>query len=557
MVKSIARTKKRQFKGNRFSKKCENIVCNEENTQTISASKIGMSDFSEQLDSNTSITGNRIFDINILLDVFKDLSCPKCLNNALFIDEDSRYGLCSHLNLKCGSCDFIKGFASSNKIVNESEINARFVYGMRQIGKGFSAAYKLCTTLNLPCISKSAYKKQEEKLLKVVSEVAEESMKNAAAEVITKTNSNECGVSVDGTWQRRGFTSLNGCVAAISVDTGKVVDVEVMSSYCMICKKLHKMEKDHVYESEKADHVCHANFAGSAGKMETVGATRIFSRSLEKRKLKYVKYYGDGDSKAYTCVQNTYGANSVSKKECIGHIQKRVGTHLRSLKSKTKGLSGKGKLTDTFIDRLQNYYGIAIRANVGNLNSMQQNVIAALFHCASNSKNPMHGQCPTGEKSWCFYQRSVAQKTKTYEKYPGLPQSVLNIIKPVYMKLCSRELLEKCLHGKTQNANESFNGVIWQRIPKEVFVSLKTVKLGAYDATIQYNSGYAGCLEVLNKMKVSEIGFYTRNGYQMLDKTRISDSERHATPIAKKRRKILRAVRKNKTNNTLYKSGAY
>lgn len=203
-----------------------------------------MSDFSEQLDSNTNITGNRIFDMHILLDVFKDLPCPKCLNSALFIDEDSRYGLCFHLNLKCRSYDFIKSFASSNKIVNESDINARFVYGMRQIGKGFSTAYKLCATLNFPCISKYAYKKQEEKLFKVVSEVAEESMKNADAETITKTNSNECNVFVDGAWEHRGLTSLNGCVAATLVDTGKVVDVEVMSSYCMICKKLHKMVKN-------------------------------------------------------------------------------------------------------------------------------------------------------------------------------------------------------------------------------------------------------------------------------------------------------------------------
>lgn len=556
MGKSVARKKKRQFSGNRFTNKSEIRSYDGVKSETVSASKLKISDASTTK-MNSEITGNRIIDMSILLEVFKELSCPKCLSNELFIFEDSRNGLCSHLNLKCKCCEFIKSFATSNKTDKQSEVNSRFVYGMRQIGKGFSAASKLCTTMNLPCLSKAGYKKQEVKLLKVVSEVAEETMKKAAAEIIIETKSNECGVSVDGTWQRRGYTSLNGCVAAISADTGKVVDIEVMSSYCMICKKLHKDDKNFVYESKKADHVCHANFAGCAGKMETVGATRIFSRSEETRELKYVKYYGDGDSKAYLCVRDMYGQNSVCKMECIGHIQKRVGTRLRNLKTKCKGLSGKGKLTDTFIDRLQNYYGIAIRANVGNLKSMQQNVIAALFHCASNSKKPMHGQCPPGENSWCFYQRCLAQKKPVCEKYPGLPQSVLNIIKPVYMELCSKELLGKCLHGKTQNANESFNGVIWQRIPKEVFVSLKTVILGAYDAVIQFNSGYEGCLEVLRRMDIKNFGFYTCNGYRVLDKTRITDSERHATPVAKKRRKILRAIRKNKTNSTVYKAGAF
>ncbi|GFT36223.1 uncharacterized protein TNCV_4778511 [Trichonephila clavipes] len=91
-------------------------------------------------------------------------------------------------------------------------------------------------------------------------------------------------------------------------------------------------------------------------------------------------------------VNDTYGLNSETKFECFGHVQKRVGSRLRKLKTKTKGLSGKGKLTDNFIDRLQNCYGIAVRSNVGNLTAMQQNVIAALYHCASSDNKPMHGR---------------------------------------------------------------------------------------------------------------------------------------------------------------------
>ncbi|GFX83887.1 uncharacterized protein TNCV_4885051 [Trichonephila clavipes] len=127
-----------------------------------------------------------------------------------------------------------------------------------------------------------------------------------------------------------------------------------------------------------ADHVCHSNFQGSALKMEAVCATRIFQRSIVKRDLKYAHYYGDGDSKGFISVKDTYGKDSVTKYECIGHVQKRVGARLRKLKSKNKNLSGKGKLTDSFIDRLQNYYGIAVRNNVGNLSGLQQSVIAAL-----------------------------------------------------------------------------------------------------------------------------------------------------------------------------------
>ncbi|GFX42891.1 transposable element Tc3 transposase [Trichonephila clavipes] len=77
-------------------------------------------------------------------------------------------------------------FASSKKVVNAPVINTRLVYGMRQIGKGFVGAFKLCSTLNLPRLTKTAYKNQEAKLLKVVQEVAEESMIKAATEIVEK-----------------------------------------------------------------------------------------------------------------------------------------------------------------------------------------------------------------------------------------------------------------------------------------------------------------------------------------------------------------------------------
>ncbi|GFW90472.1 uncharacterized protein TNCV_77061 [Trichonephila clavipes] len=285
-------------------------------------------------------------------------------------------------------------------------------------------------------------------------------MQKEASELLvlhpTKNKIVECGISVDGTWQRRGYSSMNGCVAALSVDTGKVVDIEIMSSYCPTCRKISKMPRSIESETFAADH-------------------------------------------GFISVKDTYGKDSVTKYECIGHVQKRVGARLRKLKSKNKNLSGKGKLTDYFIDRLQNYYGIAVRSNVGNLSGLQQNVIAALFHCSSSVEKPMHGQCPIGKDSWCYYQRALSCGKKPNEKYKGLSNEVLNTIKPTYLELCTKELLTKCLHGKTQNSNECLNSTIWQRVPKEVFVCLKILKSGALDAVIQFNDGYKGCVEIFKK----------------------------------------------------------
>ena len=46
---------------------------------------------------------------------------------------------------------------------------------------------------------------------------------NAEDNVILDT-----GVTLDGTWQKRGFTSYNGAVMAISIQTGKILDLEAM-----------------------------------------------------------------------------------------------------------------------------------------------------------------------------------------------------------------------------------------------------------------------------------------------------------------------------------------
>ncbi|GFX46462.1 uncharacterized protein TNCV_4549011 [Trichonephila clavipes] len=105
------------------------------------------------------------------------------------------------------------------------------------------------------------------------------------------------------------------------------------------------------------------NFQGYALKLES------FNVLLSNKALN-AHYYGDGESTGFIGVKDTFRKGSVTKYECISHVQKRVGARLRKLKLKNKNLSGKGKLPDSFIDRLQKYYGIAVRSNVGNLSSI-------------------------------------------------------------------------------------------------------------------------------------------------------------------------------------------
>ncbi|GBM95321.1 hypothetical protein AVEN_11984-1 [Araneus ventricosus] len=147
--------------------------------------------------------------------------------------------------------------------------------------------------------------------------------------VVPSNKISSCCVSVNGTWQRRGYSSLNGCTTIISIDTGKALDAEIMPHYCRTCKT-----NDNVRYKNKENDEC-SNYVGSSGNMELVGVYRMFERSKRLRKLQYSQYYGD--SKGFEEVKNIYGNNSVEKLECIGHVQKRVGSRLRKLKKDRKG----------------------------------------------------------------------------------------------------------------------------------------------------------------------------------------------------------------------------
>lgn len=45
----------------------------------------------------------------------------------------------------------------------------------------------------------------------------------------------------------------------------------------------------------------------------------------------------DGDSKAFSAVEDTYDDIKVEKIDCVDHVQRRMGKHILKLKADTKG----------------------------------------------------------------------------------------------------------------------------------------------------------------------------------------------------------------------------
>ena len=196
----------------------------------------------------------------------------------------------------------------------------------------------------MPCMSTSAYQKQVDSILEVVEDYTKEELTQAGQRLrnivldenpdLDKDDTLDVAVSFDGTWAKRGFTSLTGVVFAISVDSGEVLDYTVLSKACQKCslKQSQCEGDDERFQEWRREHLasgeCDINFNGSSPAMEAEGASILWRRSIELHNMRYKWMVSDGDSKAFNTVENVYDDCKVIKLDCVGHEQKRMGKHL-------------------------------------------------------------------------------------------------------------------------------------------------------------------------------------------------------------------------------------
>ncbi|GFW70224.1 uncharacterized protein TNCV_3337421 [Trichonephila clavipes] len=132
-------------------------------------------------------------------------------------DLKSRRGLAVSLEIICHNCGESTSTMSS-KISNKCyDVNLRLKYGMRAIGKGGAAARIFCGLMNLPP-PPAKFERHNSLFLNVLKIISEDSMNAAVHEaVMANDNNSNIAVAVDGTWHKRGYSSLNGVVCATSL----------------------------------------------------------------------------------------------------------------------------------------------------------------------------------------------------------------------------------------------------------------------------------------------------------------------------------------------------
>lgn len=535
----------------------------DEDSEVCSASDWPSSDSEE--DEVCSMSGFRIVDIEQIRTLISQTCCQQCQSKqGLELMEQTRWGLANELVVECKNCEHKLQCWSSKKVGKSFEVNRRATLATRRIGKNYTGLRTWCGLMNIPKpMTQNVFANNGITIGEKITKMATKSMKNAAKCAAETTGSSDLTVTSDGAWSRRGFASNLGIVAAMSTDTDQIIDIEVLCKQCKSCTMWEGRKGTPEYDAWKETHNCNINHEGSSGKMESQGAKHIWERSVQERGVYYTTMVGDGDSSTYATIKDTYESDSktVQKGECVGHVQKRVGKNLRELTKKHtrtcnplsdgKGIGGKGRLTQERIDSMQTFYGRVIRDTVKRtditddekVDHMKSGIMAIPYHRASTDSHPQHQYCPPGERSWCGWQRDRAKGTDDYKHHDILPVPVFQCILPTFVRLSDKELLKKCLHGGTQNRNESFHHVVWSITPKAQYQNYQTFVHSVHLAVCLWNTG-AGCLATL----LSELGIapgaHTLHALATEDKFHLNFAKHKQLDTTKRRRTLIRSRNK-------------
>jgi hypothetical protein len=101
----------------------------------------------------------------------------------------------------------------------------------------------------------------------------------------------------------------------------------------------------------------------------------------------------------------------------------------------------------------------------------------------------------------------------------------------------------------TQNANESFNQMIWQRCPKTYWAGRKSVCIAVTLATLKFNEGAGGVFRFLQETTERQVKAVTKRN---LKRIRQSSKEKVAAKLARRYK-----TRKKTTADTSYTPGGF
>ncbi|GFX85642.1 uncharacterized protein TNCV_2470441 [Trichonephila clavipes] len=246
--------------------------------------------------------------------LLSNTKCDECDMCSLDVECNSAYGFSTKIELKCKSCRKIFNSVFSSPGDDDSkcfDANKKLVEAFLKIGKGHAALELFSMAIGIHAMDKKTFSKCLHKLYEEKCNFKEDILE-ISRKVVRKHHEDLLGtangviditVSYDGTWQKRGHSSLYGIGIVINILTGLIIDYEILSKYCPECTTAKRdlgensAEYSIWYKSHQEE--CSENYVGSSNAMEVKAAEILWKRSIKNCGMRYVSILSDGDAKTY------------------------------------------------------------------------------------------------------------------------------------------------------------------------------------------------------------------------------------------------------------------
>ena len=255
------------------------IVCNDshqENDHRQSTSSKKLHKFQENTEvDHTDSTVWTFLEIGQLNRLLCDIACPEC-GSSLSVSLGTHLGLAREMTLKGSDCDYKQQQFTSPRLGKAErqndgfEVNSHGILFTHEIGLGYASLNKLCAVYGMPNMCEFFLQKKDKAVCNTIDAAAVATLETVVDLVkaaymdtyplgteVRDEHDNEpqhslhfddddndwnvddstpwIDVTFDGTWHKRGFTSMYGVAVVIDILTGSVIDYEVLSKYCHAC----------------------------------------------------------------------------------------------------------------------------------------------------------------------------------------------------------------------------------------------------------------------------------------------------------------------------------
>lgn len=282
----------------------------------VTASDVSAAKHETNKDSSTNI----VISVSRLKDLFLEESmwCENCSTTSHNIKVKPR-GADVDVSVVCESCGAVLYCDPAAKIGKYHENAVSLVYNSITSGGMYTWYRNIAVALKTKPLHEKAYYEIRDFLGEKIVAYWKNTAETIRMAVLKKYE--ELGIFPDkngilniqvsyGTWVTNGHSSHIGVGFVVEIYTGYVLDVEVMSNYCVQCarlltKKRRKEINNKKYREAQGKHKpnCARNFDGRSGSMEKEAAKKMWARSEGLNKMRYEVFVGDGNAKTFTALQ--------------------------------------------------------------------------------------------------------------------------------------------------------------------------------------------------------------------------------------------------------------